>query len=285
MPLQTRTLGSTGVEVTILGLGGEGILRTYDYEDDADELINAALDLGVRYFESARAYAGSEGYYGNALGERRSQVFLTSKSHGRDRRTAMAHLKTTLRNMRTDHLDLWQLHDMRNREEIEEVFSPDGAIEAFIEAKERGLTRFVGVTGHHDPSILKECLERFDFDTVLIPVNPAEPRRDSFLQEVLPVAVSRNMGIIGMKVYARGLVTRLPRFQSMEPFFRFALSQPVSTVVIGCDNLSQLEENLSFAERFSPMTREESDRLVEEVGLHADELMYYKERRVVGEPE
>jgi predicted aldo/keto reductase-like oxidoreductase len=285
MNLPTRALGNTGVEVTIVGLGGEGILRTFDYEDEADELISAALDLGVTYFESARAYSGSESYYGKFLREHRSRIFLTSKSHARDKKGAISHLETTLRNMRTDHLDLWQVHDMRTREEIEEVFGPGGAIEAFVEAREKGMTRFTGVTGHHDPSILKKCIERFDFDTVLMPVNPAEPHRESFLAEVLPLAVAKNMGIIGMKVYARGLVRRLSHFQSMEPYFRFALSQPVSTVVIGCDNRFQIEENVEFARRFSPMPEDEKAGLIDEVGLHADELMYYKERKVVGEPE
>lgn len=271
-----RRLGKTDMEVTIFGLGGEGVLRTYGHEQDAYHLINRAIDLGVNYFESARAYSGSESYYGLALQERRNEIFLASKSHGRDRETAMDHLQQTLRNMKTDHLDLWQVHDVRTEAEIEEIFGPGGAIEAFQEAKEKGLTRYVGVTGHHDPRITRRCIERYGFDTVLLPVNPAEPLYRSFVEQAIPVAVEKGMGIVAMKIYFRGLASKIPRYAGMKPFFRFALSQPVSTAVIGCDDLMQLEENVRFAESFAPMTQEEMTAMVEFVRPHARQLMYYK---------
>jgi aryl-alcohol dehydrogenase-like predicted oxidoreductase len=271
-----RTLGKTGVDVTILGLGGEGILRTYGYEREAEDLIHRAIDLGMNYFESARAYSGSESYYGRSLGERRKEIFLTSKSHARSKRGARLHLEETLRNMKTDHLDLWQVHDVRTEEEMEEIFGPHGAIEAFVEAKDKGLTRFIGVTGHHDPLVTRQCLQRFDFDTVLIPVNPAEPAYKSFLTEVIPPANKKGMGMIGMKVYFRGFADRLPGFKTMEPFLRFALSQPIATAVIGCDDVEQLEENVKLAASFAPMTEQESRELIAHVSPYARQLMYYK---------
>jgi predicted aldo/keto reductase-like oxidoreductase len=276
MDIPRRTLGATGEQVTILGLGGEGILRSHGNEREAYNLINRALDLGINYCESARAYDGSESYYGRALGERRNEVFLTSKSHARDRVGALTHLAETLRNMRTDHLDLWQVHDVRTIGEIEEIFGPGGAIEAFIEARSKGQVRFIGVTGHHDPAIIAACIERFPFDTVLMPVNAAEPAHQSFIRGALPQAVERNMGIIGMKVYLRGLAARIPGYTGMEPFLRFSLSQPVSTIVLGCDDLRQLEENVGFAARFQPMTPEEQQALVSHVAPYARQLMYYK---------
>ena len=276
MTIPKRVLGRTGREVTILGLGGEGVLRSFGRDREAYALINRALDLGISYCESARAYSGSESYYGKALKERRRDIFLTSKSHARDRKGALAHLHETLANMQTDHLDLWQVHDVREEEELAEIFGPRGAIEAFSEAKQLGKTRFIGVTGHHDPSILRTCIERFDFDTVLMPVNPAEPAYKSFLDEVLPLARERNMGIIGMKVYFRGFASKLPGYTSMEPFFRFALSQPVTNIVIGCDNVAQLEENVRFAESFEPMTEEEQKKLARAVEAFSRQLMYYK---------
>lgn len=157
MALGTRILGKTGQKVTLLGLGGEGVLRTFGRDKEANSLVNRALDLGIGYFESARAYSGSESYYGKALGDRRNRIFLTSKSHDRTREGALSHLHETLRNMRTDHLDLWQVHDVRTKEDIEEIFGPRGAIEAFVEAKKQGKTRFIGVTGHHDPAIIKNA--------------------------------------------------------------------------------------------------------------------------------
>jgi aryl-alcohol dehydrogenase-like predicted oxidoreductase len=276
MDIPKRKLGRTGVDVTILGLGGEGVLRTYGYEREAYDLINRAIDLGINYFESARAYSGSESYYGRSLRERRQEIFLCSKSHARKKKGALLQLQETLGNMKTDHLDLWQVHDVRTQKEVEEIFALKGALEAFVEAKERGLVRFIGVTGHHDPLITKRCLQRFDFDTVLIPVNPAERAYKSYLTEVLPPAEKKGMGIIGMKVYFRGFTDKLPWFKTMEPFFRFALSQPITTAVIGCDDLGQLEENVKFAASFSPMTEKEVQDLIRNVFHFARELMYYK---------
>ncbi|MFA6056083.1 MAG: aldo/keto reductase [Thermodesulfovibrionales bacterium] len=276
MEIQKRKLGKTKVDVTLLGLGGEGVLRTFGHDDEACALINRALDLGINYFESARAYSGSESYYGKALRERRKKIFLTSKSHARDGKGALEHLQETLKNMKTDHLDLWQMHDMRTDDDVKEIFGPGGAIEAFAEAKQKGLTRFIGVTGHHNPEILKKCISLFDFDTVLLPVNPAEPHYKSFLDEVVPFAKQKGMGVIGMKVYFRGFAARIPWFKSMEPFLHFALSQPVSTVVIGCDSVRQLEENVAFALKFSQMPNAEMRDLIEKVRPFSRQLMYYK---------
>lgn len=276
MEIKKRRLGKTGADVTILGLGGEGILRTYGYEKEAYALINRAIDIGINYFESARAYSGSETYYGQALRERRKKLFLTSKSHARDKKGALQHLQDTLRNMKTDYLDLWQIHDIRTDGEAHEIFGRHGALEAFIEAKEKGIVRFIGIAGHHDPFIIKQCIERFDFDTVLLPVNPAEPSHKSFLQETVPLANRKGMGIIGMKVYFRGFASHLPGFVTMEPFFRFALSEPITTAVIGCDNTEHLEENVSFAASFSPMTDKEKKELIRFVSPFAKKLMYYK---------
>lgn len=276
MTIPKRILGRTGQEVTILGLGGEGVLRTFGQDKEACALVNRALDLGITYCESARAYSGSEAYYGKALKERRKDIFLTSKSHARDKAGALAHLHETLKNMRTDHLDLWQVHDVREEGELAEIFGPRGAIEAFIEAKQQGKTRFIGVTGHHDPLMIRKCIERFDFDTVLMPVNPGEPQYKSFLSGVLPLARERGMGIIGMKVYFRGFASRLPGYAGMEPFLRFALSQPVTNIVIGCDDVAQLEGNAAFARAFEPMTPVEQQRLIGDVAPFGRQLMYYK---------
>jgi aryl-alcohol dehydrogenase-like predicted oxidoreductase len=276
MGIPKRRLGKTGTDVTILGLGGEGILRTTGYEREAYDLINKAIDLGITYLESARAYSGSESYYGKALRERRKEIFLASKSHARNKKGALQHLGETLKNMKTDHLDLWQVHDVRTKEDVDEIFGPEGALEAFQEAREKGLVRFLGVTGHHDPGILLGCIEMFQFDTVLIPVNPAEPGYKNFIAEVIPVAKEKGMGIIGMKVYFRGLATRLPGVTSLEPFYRYALSQQITTAVIGCDDLRQLNENVRFAASFKAMSGEQQGELVDFVSPHARQLMYYK---------
>src|SRR5512136_3017530 len=130
-----RPLGKTGEQVTILGLGGEGLLRTYEREQEAVSLINRAIDLGMTYFESARAYAGSESYYGMALKERRRDIFLASKSHERTADGALKHLETTLSTMKISYLDLWMIHDVRTPKDLDLIFGPKGAVKAFEAAQ------------------------------------------------------------------------------------------------------------------------------------------------------
>jgi predicted aldo/keto reductase-like oxidoreductase len=165
---------------------------------------------------------------------------------------------------------------VRTEEDVAEIFGPGGAIEAFSEAREKGWTRFVGVTGHQDPLILKRCIEQYAFDTVLMPVNPAEAAHQSFIDRVMPLANEKGMGIIGMKVYFRGFAAKIPGFEGMEPYFRFALSQPIGTVVIGCDDTRQLEENVTLARSFQAMSEGEMRALEDRISPYAKQLMYYK---------
>jgi aryl-alcohol dehydrogenase-like predicted oxidoreductase len=277
MALPQRSLGRTGHQATILGLGGEGILRTYGEEKRARAVIDAALAAGIRYFESARAYSGSEAYLGQGLKGHREQIFLTSKSHGRTYKEAMAHLSITLKNLDTDHLDLWQVHDVRTEEDLEAIAAPGGALEAFREAKEKGWTRFAGVTGHHDPEVLRRALDLYDFDTVLLPVNPAEPQDRSFMP-LAGEAQARGLGVIGMKALCRGLLPRMAEEAGKLTFelVAYALSQPVSLVVIGCDTPGQLKALAHAAKNFTPMTPKEQKTLEDAVAPFARRLMYYK---------
>jgi predicted aldo/keto reductase-like oxidoreductase len=277
MALPTRPLGRTGHNATLVGLGGEGVLRTFGQEQGAQAVIAAALEAGFNYFESARAYAGSEEYLGRGLKGHLDRVFLTSKSHGRSYKEAMAHLSITLKNLDTDHLDLWQVHDVRSAEDLEALSAPEGALKAFREAREKGWTRFVGVTGHHDPEILLAALDLFPFDTVLLPVNPAEPQHRSFLP-VAAAARERGLGVIGMKVLLRGLILQLaeqPR-ELVAELVAYALSQPLSLVVIGADTPEQVNDLAAAAQNFAPMTPEEQRALIEAVEPFARQLMYYK---------
>ncbi len=274
--LPKRQLGKTGVEVTILGLGGEGILRTFGQEKEAVPLIERAIDLGITYFESAQAYSGSESYYGMALKERRREIFLASKSHERTGDGALKHLETTLRMMKTDYLDLWMIHDVRASKDLDVIFGPKGAIKAFEAAKRNKLARFIGISGHRNPTILSRALDLFPFDTVLMPVNPAEPHYWSFLSEVLPKAQAKGMGILGMKTLSRGVCIKIFGTESAENFLRFALTQPISTAVVGCETIEQLEMNARIAQSFQPMPKKDQDILLNRVKSYARELMYYK---------
>jgi predicted aldo/keto reductase-like oxidoreductase len=274
--LPKRTLGKTGENVTLLGLGGEGVLRTYNQDQDAVSLIHRAIDLGITYFESARAYAGSESYYGMALKERRKDIFLASKSHERTEDGALKHLETTLANMRTNFLDLWVVHDVRTPKDLDQIFGPHGAIKAFESARRNKLVRFIGISGHRNPTILSRAIDLFSFDTVLIPVNPAEHHYWSFLEDVLPKAQGKGMGILGMKALSRGICIKIFGVESIDNFLSFALSQPISTLVVGCDNVEQLVKNVQIAKAFQPMAKKEQDILINKVKSYARELMYYK---------
>jgi aryl-alcohol dehydrogenase-like predicted oxidoreductase len=274
--LPKRPLGKTGVEVTILGLGGEGILRTFGQEKEAVALIQRAIDLGITYFESARAYSGSESYYGEALKERRRDIFLASKSHERTGDGALKHLETTLSMMKTDYLDLWMVHDVRTTKDLDVIFGPKGASRAFEAVKRNKLARFIGISGHRNPTIVSRAIDLFPFDTVLVPVNPAEPHYWSFLSEVLPKAREKGMGILGMKTLSRGVCIKIFGAESIENFLRFAMTQPISAVVVGCETIEQLEMDVRIAKSFQPMPQKDQDILLSRVKSYARELMYYK---------
>jgi len=162
MDIQTHPFGKTHLNVTIVGLGGEGVLRTFGRTQEAVAVIDEAARQGITYFDSARAYAGSEGYYGHywpGHPDLRAKMFQASKSASRDYEGAMADLDGTLKTMGIEYLDLWQIHDVRTRGDIDEIEAEDGALEAFMEAKTSGRVKHIGVTGHHDPAILTYCVE------------------------------------------------------------------------------------------------------------------------------
>ncbi len=268
-------LGKTQARVTRLGLGGEGILRTFGCEVQARAVIEAALDAGITYCDSARAYAGSESYYGASLGRRRERIFLTSKAHDRTSRGALRMLDHTLTTMRVSHLDLWQLHDLRTWEELDAVAAPGGAYEAFVEAKRAGKVRFIGVTGHHDPQVLLSAILRLDFDTVLLPINPCEPYAGAFAAQVAPAAMARGMGVIGMKVLARGLLPRA-RAASIPELIAYALSQPVHVVIIGWDDPHQVRQSVDAARGFRPMPAAAQRQLEQRLRPVAPGCLYYR---------
>jgi predicted aldo/keto reductase-like oxidoreductase len=271
-----RTLGKTGVEVSVIGLGGEGKFRSYERESEAVSLIHRAIDLGITYFESARAYDASESHYGMALGERRKEIFLASKSHERTAEGAMKHLETTLTNMKTHYLDLWMVHDVRSIKDLDLIFGPKGAIKAFEIAQRNRLVKWTGISGHRNPAILSRALDLFPFDAVLMPVNPGECHYRPFLDEILPKAQKKGIGILGMKVFSRGVCVKIYGNELTEKCLRFALAQPITTAVIGCDTIEQLETNARIARSFQPLTKTEQENLIERVKYYARELTYYR---------
>lgn len=279
--IPTRPLGRTGEEVTIFGLGGEGVLRTHGRSDEAMAVIHRALDLGVNYCDSAPAYSGCLDYLGEALGDRRQQVILASKTHVRTRDDSLRLLDETLKRLRTDHLDLWQLHDLRTPADLDRIFSPHGAMQALLEARDEGRVRFLGITGHHDPAILLEAMRRFEFDTVLVALNAADRHRLPFTETVLPAAAAGGMGVIAMKVYGGGPLVGQGGLKP-EQAMTHTLSLPgVSMVIIGCSTPGEVEENARIAREFSMLDRQRISELEQMTTRDAAAFAAYKKQQFI----
>jgi aryl-alcohol dehydrogenase-like predicted oxidoreductase len=272
-----RTLGRTGIAVEAVSLGGEGILRTHGLSREAVPMILAALRDGVRYCDTAPAYDQSQDYYGEAfrqMQDARKRVFLASKTHERTKVAALRLLEDSLRRLGTDHVDLWQMHDLRTDEDLEEIFGRGGAIEAADAAKKAGKVRFVGLTGHHDPQILLDAMDRYDFDAVLLPVNPADPARAPFVTTVVPAARAKGMGVVAMKVLAAGRLVA-ENAATAEECIRYAMAHS-DTMIIGCSSPEEVRENLRIGRVSTPMTKDEQLALESRVARKASRYAYFK---------
>lgn len=247
-------------------------MRTFGRERDAARVIEKALDQGVGYCDTAPAYAGSIDYYGATLGERRKQIFLASKTHDRTRDGSLRLLDDTLRRLRTDHLDLWQLHDLRTMDDLDRIFGPRGALEALQQARTEGRVRHLGITGHHDPAILLEAMRRFPFDTVLVALNAGDVHRLPFISTVVAEAFRQNMGVIAMKVCAQGRLLGPGRL-TMAEALGYVWSIPgVSLAIAGCDTPAHVEENADIARAFQPLSPDTMSAL--EARTEPDAWMY-----------
>jgi aryl-alcohol dehydrogenase-like predicted oxidoreductase len=274
-----RAFGKTSVEVSITGLGGEGVLRTYGQEEETWKVIREAVDRGITYFDCARAYAGSETYYGQVWSrhpEDRARIFQAGKSAQRSRKGALVDLDQTLVNMGIDHLDLWQIHDVRTEEDLEMISSAGGALEAFMEAKANGKTRFIGVTGHHDPKILERAIREWPVDSVMMPINPVEAALGGFMDSALPAALEKGIAVIAMKVLGAAHYIVPDAGITPEMLIRFALSQPVTVAIIGCSNSSHVRTLAETGRSFSPLNREELQDMVEIFRPYARKLAFYR---------
>jgi aryl-alcohol dehydrogenase-like predicted oxidoreductase len=256
-----RVLGRTQVQVPIFGLGGAGQtpLSWEGKEQDAVAIIEKAIALGIRYFDTAASYGPSEDYFGKVLPSHRKNIFLASKTGKRDRDAAWRELERSLKRLNTEYLDLWQMHSVSFTEDLDTIFAKDGAIRAVEEAKAQKLIRFVGITGHHDPNVIAEGLRRYSFDTVLIPVNAADKHHPRpFLPIVLPVAREKNVGVIGMKVPAYGRLFKPGGLDGMHQALGYAISQPgVHCCVVAAETIAQLEDNVRVAQAFQPLSKQE----------------------------
>jgi hypothetical protein len=276
--MPTRNLGKTGYKIGIFSLGGQAALEKPENEAVAVPIVERALDLGVNYIDTSSIYGGparwSEQYIGKVMARRRSQAFLATKTKERTRDDSLRMIEKSLQLLQTDHVDLWQLHDVGTMHDIELIFGKGGAMEALLEMKEQKVVRHLGLTGHYRPDALMEGIRRYPFDTILMAINAGDPHHYSFNEALLPLAVERQMGIVGMKIPGRSrllsswtppplevqkkswegmVLAPTPGTLTMREAMYYTLSRPVSTVIIGCDSIAQLEENVQLAREFTPL--------------------------------
>ncbi|MCC7236729.1 MAG: aldo/keto reductase [Bryobacterales bacterium] len=265
--LPTRTLGRTGVDVSILTLGGWHIGAVKE-EAEAIRIMHAAIDEGLTFFDNAWDYQDghAETVMGKALQQdsKRKQVFLMTKNCERDYAGSMKDLEESLRRLRTSHIDLWQFHEMVYDNDPDWIFEK-GAVRAALEARKAGKVRFIGFTGHKDPRIhLKALAKEFDWDAAQMPINVLDASYRSFQREVVPVCLKKNVGVIGMKGlaggYPQGALIAEGGLTAAE-CFRYCLTLPVTTQVVGITTMAQLREDIAVARDFKPMTKSEMEAL------------------------
>jgi aryl-alcohol dehydrogenase-like predicted oxidoreductase len=276
--MKTIQLGRHKKQVSIVGLGGEGVLRTYNRNNEAQGIIREALQKGLSYCDCARVYSDSELYYGGVWKsnpELRRTIFQTSKSASRDREGALADLSHSLQRLQTDHLDLWQIHDVRTEKDFVEISRPGGALEAFISARESGLVKNIGVTGHHDPHILTKAVEQWPVDTVLMPVNPVEQVLGGFLTHTLQAAQKKGVAIIGMKVLGAGHYIVPQLGLTAELLIRYALSCGIAVAIVGCSTEKEVAE-LAAAATLPPLDQTEKEKITELFAPNAQQNAFYR---------
>jgi len=289
--LPVRVLGRTGESVTMLGVGGWHIGRMN--ERHAQETIEVALEEGVRFFDTAESYqsGGSESRLGQLLTPKyRDVVFLMTKTTATDGDTAKRHLEESLRRLATEYLDLWQVHAVSNPEDVDNRIN-HGVLDAMVEAKESGKTRYIGFTSHTRPSAHLRVLEKTDvFDTCQMPANVADPSYESFIEGVLPKLVEHKIGVLAMKSLANGGFfggsrhgehgdnpRLVPHRVSIAEAIHFVWSLPVSVLITGPDNVEQMKEKIKLARSFIRMDEKQRQALVKKVAdLAGQRVEFYK---------
>jgi predicted aldo/keto reductase-like oxidoreductase len=275
-----RPLGRTGVQVSLLGLGGHALGQAR-IEDEAIQIVHEAIDAGVTFMDNAWEYhdGRSEEWMGKALEGRRDRVFLMTKvcTHGRGAGVAMRQLEESLRRLRTDHLDLWQIHECVYYNDPDRHFARGGVVEALDQAKRQGKVRFVGFTGHKDPRIhLGMLAHDYPFDTCQLPLNCFDSSFEdrSFERQVLPELLRRGIAPIGMKSLSGDGRQVKARVITAEEGLRYAMSLPVMTTVSGIDSMKVLRQNLKVALGFKPMSARQMETLRSRVREAAEDGRY-----------
>jgi aryl-alcohol dehydrogenase-like predicted oxidoreductase len=270
-----KPLGRTGLQVSAIGLGGYHLGSASD-KDAACRIVDAALDAGINFFDNAWDYhdGRSEEWLGAALKGKRDRAVLMTKvcTHGRDKQVAMRMLEDSLTRLQTDHLDVWQIHEVIYEDDPDLIFRPNGAAEALVQAKKDGKVRFVGFTGHKDPALhLKMLAHDFPFDTVQLPLNCFDATFRSFETQVLPEVNRRGMAALGMKsMGGSGEMVRHGGVTAAEAL-SYAMSLPVAVTIAGMESMDVLKQNLEIARGFHPLSTAQMQQLRDRCRMDASD--------------
>ena len=267
--MPTRVLGRTGQRVSILGLGCGSRLLMYKDEEKGQAALNRALDLGITYVDTAYAYGDglSETWVGGVMKLRRKGVFLVTKVQVRNGGEALRIIEGSLKRLQTDHLDLIHVHALMDEDDLKAVEAKDGSLNTLYKLRDQKVTRFIGVTCHNDPHVLKAALEHNDFDCTQMALNAArvgptksfkDPWNECFETIALPVARSKNMGVTAMKVFGQD---KLADAAPASTLVRYAMSLPIAAAVVGMPKLGFIEDNVRVAKSFTPMPEDEMRNL------------------------
>ncbi len=270
--IEKRPLGKTGFDVTILGLGCATVGYGAHSMEEGAAIVEACIDAGINYIDCASSYGNGEMKVGEVMKRRRKEVVLATKTLERSYDDAWREINRSLDRLKSDHVDLLQIHSINRMDELDRITRKDGSLAAAIRAKDEGMCKHIGITGHTRPAVIKEALNRYPFVTTLVPLSSTDKLINDFGETLFPIVKVKNFGVVAMKVLAAGRVTG-----NVAESLRYAMSLPVSTAIVGMGTMEEVRHNVEVARNFKAMTRQQMTALEEKTREFATtSVMWWK---------
>ncbi|QGT99349.1 hypothetical protein SYNTR_0756 [Candidatus Syntrophocurvum alkaliphilum] len=271
-----RKLGKTGLEVSLLGLGGSMTIAQAHKQEEAVQMINKAIDNGVNFIDTAPTYGASEDNIGQVMLNRRQEVVLATKTIDRSYDGTMQLIEQSLNRLNTDYIDIYQLHGVHTDDDLDKISASDGAWRALKELKAQGVIGLTGITTHRDPQVAIRSIKEMDFDCLLMSLNPADIYYQPMQKELMAEALHQDMGIIAMKVVAYGRIFRDNGISTMQQALGYVLSFPVHCAIVGVSNIDEIIENIEITANFTPYSKDELEKLEKLVKSYEQEVNFFK---------
>lgn len=268
-----RPLGKTGLNISILGLGCVAIGHGPHSIAEGARIVDACIDAGINYIDCASSYGNAEVKVSEVMKARRKEVVLTTKTLERDKDASWSEINRSLERLKTDYVDLLQIHSVNSMDVLDEVTGKNGSLASAVRAKDQGMCRHVGITGHTRPQVLREALNRYPFETTLVPLSSVDKLVNDFGDDLFPLAKEKGFGIIAMKVLSAGRVS-----EYVSESLRYAMTLPISTAIVGMGTMEEVKQNVEVAKSFKPMTAAEMKSLVEKTRSYASTSVLWWKR-------